>query len=104
MRISDWSSDVCSSDLNGESEKRIVIETMARLGATDWPIELTLASRDVMGFRMLLGREAIRRRFLIDPGRSFRQSERHPTVLRSEDRRVGKRWVSKVRTRWWPIQ
>jgi hypothetical protein len=68
---------------NGEAEKRIVIETVARLGATDWPIELTLASRDVMGFRMLLGREAIRRRFLIDPGRSFRQSERHPAVIES---------------------
>jgi hypothetical protein len=66
---------------NGEAEKRIVIDTVARLGATDWTIELTLASRDVMGFRMLLGREAIRRRFLIDPGRSFRQSERHPAVI-----------------------
>jgi hypothetical protein len=59
---------------NGKAEKRIVIETLARLGEVDWPIELTLADRDVMGFRMLLGREAIRRRFLIDPGRSFRQS------------------------------
>lgn len=58
---------------NGESELRLVIETVARLGGVDWPIELTLASRDVMGFRMLLGREAIRQRFLIDPGRSFRQ-------------------------------
>lgn len=66
---------------NGEGEKRIVIETAARLGETEWRIELTLASRDVMGFRMLLGREAIRRRFLIDPGRSFRQSDRHPAVI-----------------------
>lgn len=62
---------------NGEAARRIVIETMARLGETVWPIELTLADRDVMGFRMLLGREAIRRRFLIDPGRSFRQSDPH---------------------------
>ena len=59
---------------NGQAEVRIVVETLARLGGVDWPIELTLADRDVMGFRMLLGREAIRRRFLIDPGRSFRQS------------------------------
>lgn len=65
---------------NGESEKRIVVETLARLGAVDWRIELTLADRDVMGFRMLLGREAIRRRFLIDPGRSYRQSSRHPDL------------------------
>ena len=61
---------------NGEAERRLVIETTARLGATEWPIELTLATRDVMGFRMLLGREAIRRRFLVDPGRSFRLSHR----------------------------
>lgn len=65
---------------NGEATRRIVVETMARLGATDWPIELTLADRDVMGFRMLLGREAIRGRFLVDPGRSFRQSEAHPLM------------------------
>lgn len=69
---------------NGEAEKRIVVETLARLGAVDWRIELTLASRDVMGFRMLLGREAIRRRFLIDPGRSYRQSGR--PAARSEAR------------------
>lgn len=67
---------------NGETEKRIVVETVARLGDTEWPIELTLADRDVMGFRMLLGREAIRRRFLIDPGRSFRQSRRLPAIIR----------------------
>ena len=32
---------------------------------------MTLTSRDLMGFRMLLGREAIRRRYLIDTGRSY---------------------------------
>jgi hypothetical protein len=51
------------------------------LGAVSWPIELTLADRDVMGFRMLLGREAVRRRFLIDPARSFRQSRRTPKAI-----------------------
>ena len=35
------------------------------------PIELSLTNRDEMGFRMLLGRSALRRRFLVDPGRSF---------------------------------
>ncbi len=67
---------------NGEAQKRIVVETLARLGPVDWPIELTLADRDVMGFRMLLGREAIRRRFLIDPGRSFRQPGQRPPPTR----------------------
>lgn len=61
---------------NGGCETRLVIETLARLGDAEWQIELTLANRDLMGFRMLLGRSAIRRRFLIDPARSFRQSQR----------------------------
>ena len=33
--------------------------------------QLTLANRDAMGFRMLLGREAFRRRFLVDAGNSY---------------------------------
>lgn len=68
---------------NGDSEFRIVVETLARLGEVEWPIELTLAARDVMGFRMLLGREAIRRRFLIDPARSYRQSSRRPDEVQA---------------------
>ena len=59
---------------NGEAELRLFIATEAALGAVRWPIELSLADRDLMGFRMLLGRAAIRRRFVIDPGRSFRLS------------------------------
>ena len=70
---------------NGGSEKRIVVETVARLGPIDWPIELTLADRDVMGFRMLLGREALRRRFLVDPGRSYRLSCRRPDDIEALD-------------------
>ena len=41
------------------------------LAGRTWPIELALTDRDEMGFRMLLGRAAIRRRFLVDPGRSY---------------------------------
>jgi hypothetical protein len=36
-----------------------------------WPIDITLTNRDEMGFRMLIGRAAIRHRFVVDPGRSF---------------------------------
>jgi hypothetical protein len=48
----------------------VIITTLVALGMS-WPIELTLANRDEMGFRMLLGREAIRGRMLVDPGRSY---------------------------------
>jgi hypothetical protein len=56
---------------NGTRELRPVIRTHVVLGSERWSIDLTLASRELMGFRMLLGREAIRDRFVIDPGRSF---------------------------------
>jgi hypothetical protein len=56
---------------NGEVEVRPVIRTSALVLGRELEIELTLTSRDEMGFRMLLGRSAIRRRFVVDPGRSF---------------------------------
>ncbi len=55
----------------GHAQLRPVIRTRAALGRRRWPIEITLVNRDVMGFRMLLGRQAVRRRFLVDPGKSF---------------------------------
>lgn len=55
----------------GRAEHRYVVETEIMLGSDTWPIELTLTSRDEMGFRMLLGRTAIRQRLLVDPGRSY---------------------------------
>jgi hypothetical protein len=55
---------------NGARELRPVIRTHVALGNARWLIDLTLTSRELMGFRMLLGREAVRRRFVIDPGRS----------------------------------
>lgn len=57
----------------GIAELRPVIETQVTLAYQTWSIELTLTNRDVMGFRMLLGRQAVRNQFLIDPGKSFLQ-------------------------------
>ncbi len=55
----------------GGVEKRYIITTLLKLGKEAWPIELALANRDQMGFRMLLGRTALESRALIEPGRSF---------------------------------
>ncbi len=55
----------------GHSERRPVIRTVIQIGEHEYEIDLTLTSRDEMGFRMLLGRAALRRRFWVDPGRSF---------------------------------
>ncbi len=58
---------------NGQTELRPVVRTSVIIGDKSFEIDITLASRDEMGFRMLLGRRAVRKRFLIDPGRSFLQ-------------------------------
>ncbi|HEV7281175.1 MAG TPA: ATP-dependent zinc protease [Pirellulaceae bacterium] len=57
---------------NGHLSRRPVIVTSLTINGQTYPVELTLADRSHMGFRMLLGREAFRRRFCIDPGRSYR--------------------------------
>ncbi len=56
---------------NGATELRPVILTPVTLMGETWEIEITLTNRDEMGFRMLLGRESMRKRFLIDTGKSF---------------------------------
>ena len=58
---------------NGEIEERYVIETPIRIGDRQWRIELTLANRDMMIYRMLLGRQAIPRDGLVRPSASFLQ-------------------------------
>ena len=62
----------------GIAQLRPVIKTQIELGKQIWAIELSLTDRDVMGFRMLLGRQAVRNKFLVDPGKSFLQSRRKP--------------------------
>lgn len=56
---------------NGATELRPVIITKVHLMEQSWEIEVTLTNRDEMGFRMLLGRQSLRKKFLIDSGKSF---------------------------------
>lgn len=51
----------------GVSEKRYVIKSLIQLSGKSWEIEMTLANRDSMGYRMLLGRAAMKERILVDP-------------------------------------
>lgn len=59
------------TDSGGHREERYVIKTPVQIGQDRVPIEITLTERDTMLFRMLLGRSAIRRHFMINPARSF---------------------------------
>lgn len=55
----------------GRTEVRPVIRTRMRWAEIVWEADINLTRRDEMGFRMLLGRKALKNRFVVDPGRSF---------------------------------
>lgn len=59
----------------GIAEERPVIKTPVTIGDYTFEIELTLANRDTMEYRMLLGREALKTRYLVDPAESFCQGD-----------------------------
>ena len=56
---------------NGVVQNRPVVRTTLEALDLRIPIDLTLTKRDEMGFRMLIGRAALRKRFLVDPTRSY---------------------------------
>lgn len=64
---------------SGHVAVRPVISTFLMLGPSTWPIELSLSSRDEMGFRLLIGRQALQNRFVVDSGSSF-NSVQQPRV------------------------
>jgi hypothetical protein len=59
------------TDSGGHTEKRFVIETSLKINSFLYSIEITLTDRENMRFRMLLGRNALRDRFLVDSQQSF---------------------------------
>src|SRR3546814_16194640 len=107
MRISDWSSDVCSSDLGDniviygypaelarykwnrwefQREHRFVLTALRGPRSTDNPHEYGARYYDLV-------RDPLWQR----------QGALSPQIdLRSEERRVGKECGRKGRTRWWP--
>src|SRR3546814_12567787 len=98
MRISDWSSDVCSSDLLAEG-RRVPIATPALSGS----INLVGARIDdvtLTNYRQTIDKDS-------PPARLFAPAGTSPAYFaslgwRSEARRVGKECVSTCRSRWSP--
>ena len=60
---------------NGHIEHRYVIKTPLTLDNQTWDIEITLSDRDPLKFRMLLGRQALRKHIIIDPNRILYQGK-----------------------------
>ena len=60
---------------NATHERRLVIETDILIAGMRWCIELTLTDRSEMKYLMLLGREAMSGRLIVDPEHEFLLSE-----------------------------
>lgn len=56
---------------NGATEERYVIQTLLKIADHNWPIEITLTNRSDMRYLMLLGREGMGKRLLVDPSKTF---------------------------------
>jgi hypothetical protein len=56
---------------NGETELRVVIRTDLSIAGRTWPADITLTNRERMDLPMLIGREALAGRALVDPERSW---------------------------------
>lgn len=65
--------DRCIMSSNGHKEHRYIIMTTLKLGEHVYQIELSLSNRDPLTFRMLLGREALNKRMIVDPGLTCQQ-------------------------------
>lgn len=70
---------------SGEREHRPVVLIPVRIAGVTHDIELTLTHRSEMGFRMLLGRQALRGYYQVDPGRSY-LGGRPPKQIRRRNR------------------
>ncbi|MBU3069305.1 30S ribosomal protein S6--L-glutamate ligase [Aestuariicella sp. G3-2] len=60
---------------SGDAETRYVVSAPMKMGDEIWDVELTLSNRDSMGFRMLLGREAMMDRLIVDPAEVCTQGD-----------------------------
>lgn len=56
---------------SGHAEERIVVLMTIRMLERTFAAEVTLTNRDAMGFRMLIGRQALRQGFTVDSARSY---------------------------------
>src|SRR3546814_11148430 len=107
MRISDWSSDVCSSDLGfldvyGELRVRAETQRRARMTVAPDQRHLNIVGTLHGGFLMAIVDHAL---FAGPMALGIEDAAGGVTIdapVRSEERRVGKECVSTGRSRWSP--
>src|SRR3546814_2353378 len=86
MRISDWSSDVCSSDLIDRARRPEIGRDLERRADGPRPRDIVFGNEGAMPHVMMLAAPSV----------GFARR------LRSEERRVGQECVSTCRSRWSP--
>lgn len=75
---------------NGMAEQRPVIKTLIKLGPHSFATEITLSNRDEMGYRMLIGRQTLSKRFIVDPASSWALGDIDEAALYSGVGKPGK--------------
>src|SRR3546814_12983355 len=100
MRISDWSSDVCSSDLTGQRVWEVNIAGISTpWAAGDWVYVVTSDARLLCLSR---GTGKIRWATQLPAYKNEKKRKNPIRWSRSEERRVGKECGSTCRSRWSP--
>src|SRR3546814_10939996 len=102
MRISDWSSDVCSSDLCGRpctGPQPLCCESVTRTERGAFTMRIATIGLD-------LAKSVFQAHGVDENGATVLVKKLHrkqmlPFFSRSEERRVGTECVSTCRTRWW---
>src|SRR3546814_13818756 len=94
MRISDWSSDVCSSDLTLPDGRVDSVERLPLASElTQFPLGIRHGAKELACHRQ--------RKLLAQAAAPLHRRDRiYADALRSEERRVGKECVSTCRSRW----
>src|SRR3546814_14872748 len=98
MRISDWSSDVCSSDLAWRADPRQPEARVFRATSVLGHVQLAAAAEPCHPLQ--IGRVAPDLVAVVAPERRRQPPAAAEQLVRSEESRVGKEWVSKCRFRW----
>src|SRR3546814_16633511 len=96
MRISDWSSDVCSSDLQEFQGGTFSLSNLGMYGIKDFSAVIN----PPQGCILAVG--AGEERPIVREGKIEVATLMNCTLSRSEERRVGKECVSTCRSRWSP--
>src|SRR3546814_15241182 len=101
MRISDWSSDVCSSDLVGFAFGGLAIQLLQQ-GKSGRMVALRDGNYcHVPAETLLQSQKSVDVSALYDV-QNYRAKLMRVEGMRSDERRVGKEWVRTCRSRWWP--